>query len=188
MSIVRRCRKCDSIKSRDEFHDDPTMKGGKRKICKECFNAHTRIRQRAHYQENRTEIRKRKNLWAMMHPDETKQQKRRNREANPARALFNSAKHRAKEKNLPFDLELTDIDIPEKCPYCNESMEVAVGLQSRKSYNLDRIVPKLGYVRTNVEVICAECNTKKGGASAEEHRRFANRMDEASIQFIISKL
>lgn len=50
-----------------------------------------------------------------------------------------------------------------------------VGLQITKR-NL--VKPELGYILSNVVVICKRCNSQKGNASAGEHRRIADFIDK----------
>ena len=84
--------------------------------------------------------------------------------------LFASAKERAKEKSIPFDLEPKDIVIPELCPLLNIPLEVAPPGNGPQDYSpsLDRLEPNKGYVKGNVRVISVLANRIKTNASLEQ--------------------
>lgn len=86
---------------------------------------------------------------------------------NWAQYLLTRAKHRAKKKQLDFNLTLSDIVIPEKCPFFEVKFD-----DSRFSPSLDRIDPKLGYVVGNVQVISKLANHIKWDTSPGELRAF----------------
>ena len=88
----------------------------------------------------------------------------------PQRALLSQAKGRAKKCGIPFDLELSDIVIPDRCP--------VIGIELKRNPNgsgpipsspsLDRIVPSFGYTKGNVRVISHRANTLKSDATLLE--------------------
>ena len=82
--------------------------------------------------------------------------------------LLKSARHRAKQKGVPFDLELEDIVVPEFCPLLNIRLEVGNGRPIPASPTLDRIKPELGYVKGNVIVISHRANCIKSDATLDE--------------------
>lgn len=94
----------------------------------------------------------------------------RDRNRSHERDLLYSAKQRARLKNLPFDLELEDIQIPERCPIFGIPLESSGGLSNPNLATLDRLVPEKGYVRGNVWVISWRANRMKGDASLDELR------------------
>ena len=79
--------------------------------------------------------------------------------------MLTHAKHRAKKNNIPFDLNLEDIIIPEYCPLLGIKLEFG-GKDAAPS--LDRLLPHLGYVRGNILVISKRANTIKNNASIDE--------------------
>ncbi len=93
----------------------------------------------------------------------------------PDKYLYWSIKYRAKQKGLPFDLELSDIIIPEVCPILGIPIQRNIGGLSRaqNSLSIDRIIPELGYVKNNIQVISMRANVMKNDASVEELRKFA---------------
>ncbi len=83
--------------------------------------------------------------------------------------MLTRAKSRAKQNNIPFNLELTDIVIPEKCPL----LGIPIEIQPKKGYHpnspsLDKIIPEKGYIKGNVWVISNRANTLKNDASLQE--------------------
>lgn len=82
---------------------------------------------------------------------------------------------KAKRKGIPCDRTITfeEINIPTRCPCCNIMLIRATGYPTRNSPSLDKIIPHLGYVRGNIQVICNRCNTIKQDASFEELVRVA---------------
>lgn len=94
---------------------------------------------------------------------------------NPEKMLFWSAKTRANARNLAFNIELSDIQIPKICPVFGIPIFVslAIGRVQRNRPNspsLDRIKPELGYVKGNVRVISWRANDLKSNGSLEEMR------------------
>lgn len=87
--------------------------------------------------------------------------------------IWKSAEIRAKKKNIPFDLEISDITIPDVCPIMKFPLSLTNSKISKDSPSLDRIVPELGYVKGNVWVISALANTMKQNATDEELKLFA---------------
>lgn len=73
--------------------------------------------------------------------------------------LYNAAKSRAAIKGREFNIELSDIQIPDVCPVFNTSME---------SPSIDRIDSSKGYVKGNIRVISKRANQLKSNATVEE--------------------
>ena len=97
------------------------------------------------------------------------------REERPQFTMFYSAKRRAKVGGYPFDITINDIVIPEFCPALGIKLETAKGhCNSPFSPTLDKIIPELGYVKGNIQVISRRANTMKNDASPDELIRFAS--------------
>jgi len=83
--------------------------------------------------------------------------------------MWRSAKHRAKKKGIPFELKFPDdIVIPDYCPVLGIKLIKTNTRQAYNSPSLDRIIPKLGYVKGNIAIISVRANAIKQNASYEE--------------------
>src|ERR1700674_204691 len=87
---------------------------------------------------------------------------------DPRIPMLNSARKRAKENSLPFNISLEDIVIPERCPILGIVLMVGRGRTSMYSPTLDRVVQELGYTKRNVRVISWRANRIKNDATIEE--------------------
>lgn len=103
---------------------------------------------------------------------------------NSARVKANSAeykmcaraKNRAASGGYPFDLTPVDIEMPTHCPVLGVELKVHVGRPGAfsTSPSLDKIVPELGYVKGNVQVMSQLANQMKGAATPEQLLKFAD--------------
>lgn len=84
---------------------------------------------------------------------------------------------RAKKAGIPFNLTRYDIHVPDRCPLLEIPLRVAsqVG-PAFNSPTLDRIVPSLGYVKGNVQVISHRANAMKNAADASELLLFSRNI------------
>lgn len=85
----------------------------------------------------------------------------------PEYQMWERAKHRAKRQGVPFDIAWTDIAIPEYCPMLGIKMEHGAD-NHHNSPSLDKIVPRLGYIVGNIQVISKRANRIKTDASFSE--------------------
>ena len=92
---------------------------------------------------------------------------------NREKDLFWLAKHRAKTKGIPFDIELSDIIIPEICPVLGIPLKTTIDGNRDLSPSLDRIDNTKGYVKGNVQVISFKANNMKSTANEDELIQFA---------------
>ena len=86
----------------------------------------------------------------------------------PEELLWRNARARAKLHGLPFNLEITDIVIPEVCQVLGIKLQQGEKKFGPASPSLDREVPELGYVRGNVLVISWRANELKSNATPAE--------------------
>jgi len=96
---------------------------------------------------------------------------------NIKKNLWKHAKHRSVVKQLPFDIEIDDIIIPEVCPIMGKPI-TGVGSGSYAA-SVDRIIPELGYVKGNIRVISLLANQMKWNATPEELEVFCRGMLKA---------
>lgn len=90
------------------------------------------------------------------------------RNKHPSYNMWVNAKQRAKERNLPFDLLLEEINIPDTCPMLGIPLQKGVLEYTDNSPTLDRIIPDKGYTQGNVWVISMRANRIKQDASVDE--------------------
>ena len=98
--------------------------------------------------------------------------KRRRRHNNPTKYLWERAKRRSKQLNIPFDIELGDIIIPDRCFVFGFPIQVMSDDQDC-SATVDRIINHLGYVKGNIVVVSWLANQLKRDASLLELRLLA---------------
>jgi hypothetical protein len=91
------------------------------------------------------------------------------RDSNPEAVLWRNAKTRAKVRNLDFDIDYDDIQIPEFCPY----LKVPLVRGTLYAPSIDRIDNSKGYIKGNIEVISRQANAMKNSASTAELLEFA---------------
>ena len=84
--------------------------------------------------------------------------------------LWSRAKRRAKTKNQEFNIQVSDIIIPEICPVFNKPFVI----NTEYAASLDRIDSSLGYVKGNIQVISNKANILKNNATESELKDFAN--------------
>lgn len=90
---------------------------------------------------------------------------------------LSSIKRRAVKNNIPFDITIDDLlPFPEVCPVLNIPLSYTInkGRATANSPSIDRIIPKLGYVKGNVHIISNRANIIKHNASIEELVMLAN--------------
>ena len=86
--------------------------------------------------------------------------------------LLTKAKNRAKRKGLEFNIDISDVIIPKKCPVLGiDIFEDIQGRYEHHSPSIDRIDNKKGYIKGNVRVISHRANALKMDATAEEMRK-----------------
>ena len=132
------CKVCGIEKNCDEFRTT----GLRRKFrgtCRNCQNEQERSRR-------------------LKNPCRTAEQRKEWRHKNRGSALVSSARVRAREKGLPFDLDATEIQRRIDIGRC-ELTGISFDLEGDwNSPSLDRINPSLGYVMENVRIVLLALN------------------------------
>ena len=94
--------------------------------------------------------------------------------------LWISAKTRAQKGNYDFKITPEDIVIPEFCPLLGIKLEKKEygkgGSFQPASPSLDKIIPELGYVKNNIQVISMKANAMKYNATIDELIIFAKNI------------
>ena len=87
--------------------------------------------------------------------------------------LGDAAIRRAKKKNVPYESDIIEWLVtqePKTCACCNTEFDITIGKgrnNRNKSLSLDRFVPEIGYVRSNLRFLCFRCNEVKGRVTLE---------------------
>ena len=137
-----------------------------RSPCKECKHRT--------YMRERDKAIKRAKIYYEHNKEHVLEQSRSRNIQNPEKYLLKSAAKRAKKKGIPFDIDESDIHIPELCPVLGIPIKIADGVVSPNSPTIDRIMPSLGYTKGNIIVISFRANTIKSDATVEEIRKVAD--------------
>lgn len=146
--LAKQCTRCKEVKSLECFGLEKRYNIYKA-ACKVCLSKEQKQRR-------------------LLNPEQTRLDKRDWRHNNPERILLSGAKTRAKQKGLDFNLELSDIIIPNFCPVLGISIIIGGDKLSNNSPTLDRIDSTKGYVKGNIEVISWRANFLKSNATFEE--------------------
>lgn len=149
--IQKYCTWCKTTKSIEDF-DEYWGRGhekGFRRSCRACLEVKSRT-----YTDDDRKKRNEKQKWF--------------NDFNPEQIMLSSAKGRAKEGAFPFNIDITDIVIPEICPVLKIPLFRGSGGWSPNSPSLDKIVPELGYVKGNVRVVSNLANTMKNCGTLEQ--------------------
>jgi|AntAceMinimDraft_11_1070367.scaffolds.fasta_scaffold106302_1 hypothetical protein len=78
-----------------------------------------------------------------------------------------AVKRRAEIINVPFNLTIEDLAMPEFCPVFDTKLFWTDKL-SNDTPSLDRLIPELGYIKGNVCFISMKANRLKNNATLEE--------------------
>lgn len=93
---------------------------------------------------------------------------------NPEKYLLQTSKSRAKKLGMEFDIDESDVVIPDKCPILGLPLFIRQGSAgSGKNPNnpsLDRIDSNKGYIKGNVRVVSWRANDLKKDGTLEEFK------------------
>ena len=186
------CPRCKEAKSLDHFHASKNSPDGHVCFCKSCMKGYVSSR----YQKLKTESCKTYPDYKMCRKCGEEKAKSnfvphpftkdglsawcgacmnkyriKRRKDDPQKALWSQAKARSRARGIPFDINIDDVVIPERCP--------VFGIEWRSGSNdtvpsLDRIVPEKGYVKGNVVVVSMRANRMKSEASIQELQTLAD--------------
>ena len=95
-------------------------------------------------------------------------------ENNRPKFMHRSAKVRARKTGVAFDIAVEDIKIPDNCPICHVKLTYTSDYHTAPS--LDKVNPELGYIRGNIDVLCARCNRRKNDSTIENLERILHYM------------
>lgn len=99
------------------------------------------------------------------------------------RMMLSRVKHRAKKRGIPFNLSLDDLKIPEVCPVFGIPLEFGAKIKgtflpSPNSPSVDKFIPALGYIPSNIQVISHRANVLKRDGTLEEFKCLIRWMEK----------
>ena len=163
------CLSCNAEKPAQDFHLNASTKDGLQKHCKEC--------RKSRYDKDSVVVRGKKLKRYYKDHKGTLSSIKEYRHKKPELIMLANAKARAKRLNLPLEITVDDVVIPDFCPILGIPLVVADGIPTENSPSLDRFIPEKGYVRGNISVISYKANRLKSNGSVEDLRKIANWME-----------
>lgn len=171
---TRRCGRCGNIKPHSEFGRAARNHVGLSSICRPCGRARTLAYRRA----NKERVNARNRAYYRRHKDRHRATQKkyiarklewmRTDKVRHAKALLAAVRQRARKLGLPFNIDHTDIPVPDRCPALGVELKRNRGKVAFDSATVDRIVPARGYVKGNVIVISQRANAVKNDATPDE--------------------
>ena len=150
---MKKCKGCCQEKSFEKFSKFKHSKNGKfyyNSYCLECnANRHNEWYKIGYNAKNKNN--NKKIIWNKIPPEQR---------------LFNSVKKRVLKKNIPFDINIDDIIIPEVCPILDIPLDFST---FDNTPQVDRIIPLKGYIKGNIQVISGRANRIKNDGTLAEH-------------------
>lgn len=112
--------------------------------------------------------------WRNKNKEHLRQRQKEYYREHPDIYLLNACASRAKKQGLEFNLERKDLMFPTHCPVFGFPFEHGTRGFHEQSPSIDRINPKLGYVKGNVIVVSFKANRMKQTATVKELRQLAD--------------
>lgn len=177
------CSKCRELKEKCNFAKSSARFDGLDVYCKACTKAWREANKEAllskkkeYYQNNIQLMRDRNRNKYLKHKDKQMSQMRKyySTPENWAKRMIMRSKERAFKVGLEFNITVSDLFIPDVCPYLGIPLTYQLGKgQLPSNASIDRIDSSKGYVKGNVQIISRRANTMKNDASNEELVTFA---------------
>lgn len=103
------------------------------------------------------------------------------KEENPIHQIYLRLKSRAAKKGLEFNLEESDITIPETCPFLDIPLFFTKGKQSKNSPSIDRIDNSKGYIKGNICTMSSRANGMKNDLTIPLLKKFLTYMETGNV-------
>lgn len=180
MENTKICTLCNLPKPLDtSFNKQSKSKDGYQSYCKECAQAkikqwrldnieHRKQYEKEYNQANPDKVLKWARDWRKNNPERVKELRKQFADNNPELMLLYEAKKRAKKRGTPFSISVEDVVIPEFCPVFGMKLERGIGQLTDASPTIDALIPSLGYVKGNINVISHKANRIKSDATLNE--------------------
>ena len=186
------CSRCKLDLSLTLFGKNRTKGDGLQCYCKGCSRAIMAAHYEKHggrhidpaaekiyrarsYLRNKDKILESTKEWAENNKDKVKTYKKKWKDRNYLKMKLREAARRARDNNLDMNITLEDLVLTELCPILKIPLLRAndEGYKLRNAPSLDRIIPELGYVKGNIQIISQKANIMKQDATIEELILFA---------------
>lgn len=129
---------------------------------------------REYYLKTRDACIRRAKEYRLRHPGRNASQRKASIKRNPESYILSTTKHRAKKAGIPFDLTISDIKIPDYCPYLGiKLLGKGNGRGLANTASIDKIDPNKGYTKGNIMIISFLANQMKSCASRSQLLNFA---------------
>lgn len=179
--MLKSCSSCGNEKTntQDNFIPAKECRDGLSKRCRDCHRKY--MRDWKNLNKDRISERRR-HLYAERHAASQALKRRQLLDRAPtmarAKVLRAGMVERSRKLGLPFEGDVLTTEwlfsLLSSQPFCS-CCEVPLdysykhdGVKKNNSPSIDRIVPKKGYIETNVALICWRCNNLKRDATASE--------------------
>jgi len=101
---------------------------------------------------------------------------KRSKGVNVRGKIVNTARQRAKETGITFNLTSEDIVLVEHCVYLGVPLEYGNTKMGKHSASIDKIIPELGYDVGNVQIISSLANNMKSYSTNDELITFSKNV------------
>lgn len=119
--------------------------------------------------------------WADENPEKIKNNYLLRKQENPLSLLLAQAKQRAKRKGQEFNIDSTDLIIPDSCPILKIPLFVGENKHCGNSPSIDRIDPLKGYVKNNVQIISYRANMLKNNGTLSEFKLLVEFLKNSEV-------
>lgn len=185
---TKKCSMCGKNKIIDNFYENRTS-GGHSPKCKDCTKIYNKLHPQSLEDKKRYNKKWLKNR-LRNDPDYKKRQYKKEvekRKKNPARFkaqrffinLYGKNRFKADETFTVDVLEKLFAET-KKCQCCNKELNIKPpkikGAKEHNTASVDRVDNEIGYIFSNIAIICQECNTRKRDLSIKDIEMFTAYM------------
>jgi len=173
---TQRCPKCKTTLPLDSFA--PCRQGVNGEPCRSCASKIMKVYHAANKEKHNAScmtyrINNRERVRALTH---------RWRKSNLSQHFLSTVKQRAVTQGIKFELVLADLSpLPSNCGYCKRPLVVHDRKREKDSPSIDRIIPDLGYTKSNTIVVCWHCNRLKNSATLAELTMLAEATNRIAL-------
>lgn len=93
---------------------------------------------------------------------------------------LSTIKAKSIKKGIPFGVTIDDLVFNSHCPVLGIELDYFNNVVSDNSPSIDKIIPKLGYIKGNVEVISMKANRIKSNGSIDEILKIAEYIQKTN--------